>query len=388
MSIQIPPSLGIPVRTPGARPATVRAVLVGTLALTSSYAVYLVYDGADHVSTDDAYLEGRVSAVGARVSGAVKEVLVEDNQEVKEGEVLIRLDPRDFEASLQAAVAAVEVAQGQLEAATAGVPLADGAVQGEVQLARSALRGAAAGELRRARAERLRMRKLVRDHVVAQEDLDNAEAAYRVTRAKVEGMAATLRQSKGRRGEVEVRQAELKTAAGRLAQARALQLEAEQRLDHATIRAPFNGRVTRRNVEVGQTVNVGQPLLAVVGSDELWVVANFKENELTRIRPGQRAVVRVDMVPGLALAARVDSIQAGTGARFAVMPAENASGNFVKVVQRVPVKLVLEPADGPRPFLFPGLSAVPTIDLDAPPVSAPGGTTPPAALSERHATRR
>jgi membrane fusion protein (multidrug efflux system) len=362
-----------------------RTALVAALVLGLSYAVYTAYDNSHTASTDDAYLEGRVSAVGARVSGSVKQVLVEDNQEVKEGEVLIRLDPRDFEIALQDARAAVEVAQADHEAAAAGVPLANGAVQGEVQRARAALRGAAAGELRRARGERLRMRRLVRDHIVAREDLDNAEAAYRVVRAKVEGMSAALRQSRGRRHEVDVREAQTRTAAARLAQAQARLAEAERRLGYATIRAPFAGRVTRKNVEVGQIVNVGQPLLAVVSTDEIWVVANFKESQLTRVKRGLPAVVKVDMYPGLELRARVDSIQAGTGARFSVLPAENASGNFVKVVQRVPVKLVLDP-QSPGPLLFPGLSVVPTIDLDGP-VVVPT-PPPPAALSEGHGTDR
>jgi membrane fusion protein (multidrug efflux system) len=378
MSSNSPPTV------PQSLPVLPRALMAGGLALLASYSIYTVYGGSGRVTTDDAYLEARVSTVGARVSGSVQEVLVADNQEVQEGQVLVRLDPRDYQIGLEQAVAAVEVAQGQLEAAAAGVPLADGSVQGEVQAARSALQGAASGELRRARGERQRMRKLVRDHIVAQEDLDNAEAAYHAARAKVAEMSAALRQKRGRRGEVDVRQAERKTAAGRLAQAQARQREAEQRLEYATIRAPFRGRVTRKNVEVGQIVNVGQPLLAVVGSDEVWVVANFKENQLTRVRPGQLASVKVDMFPGVALPARVDSIQAGTGSRFSVLPAENASGNFVKVVQRVPVKLVLDPQAAARHPLFPGLSVVPTIDLASPPASPAEPRPAPAALSEGH----
>jgi membrane fusion protein (multidrug efflux system) len=233
---------------PRRRLAAPRPLAAGGLALAASYSVYAAYCGHTRVTTDDAYLEAHVSTVGARVGGAVKEVLVADNQTVAEGEALIRLDPRDQEAALEQAAAAVAVAQGELEAVAAALPVADGAIQGEVQVARSAVQETAAGELRRARAERQRMRALVRDRIVAEEDLDNAEAAYQAARARVSGMRAALRQKKGRRGELVVRQAEMRTAAGKLAAAQARRREAEQRLEYTTIRAPFAGRVTRKSV--------------------------------------------------------------------------------------------------------------------------------------------
>jgi membrane fusion protein (multidrug efflux system) len=134
-------------------------------------------------------------------------------------------------------------------------------------------------------------------------------------------------------------------------------------LEYTTITAPVAGRVTRRTVEVGQTVQPGQPLLAVVDVVNVWVIANYKETQLTHVRPGQRAAISVDTHPGLVLRAKVDSIQSGTGSRFSLLPPENASGNFVKVVQRIPVKLVLEPGQNGHALLVPGMSVVPVIEL-------------------------
>ena len=174
---------------------------------------------------------------------------------------------------------------------------------------------------------------------------------------------AGLGDARSRRGEVTVRSAEIASAEAQRAEAQAALREAELNLEYATITAPIAGRVTRRTVEVGQGVQPGQPLLAVVDVGNVWVVANYKETQLTHVRPGQRATISVDTHPGLLLRARVDSIQSGTGSRFTLLPPENASGNFVKVVQRIPVKLVLEPGQNGHALLVPGMSVVPVIEL-------------------------
>ncbi|HEV8472792.1 MAG TPA: HlyD family secretion protein [Methylomirabilota bacterium] len=172
-----------------------------------------------------------------------------------------------------------------------------------------------------------------------------------------------LGDARSRRGEVTVRSAEAASAEAQLAEARATLREAELNLEYTTLTAPVAGRVTRRTVEVGQTVQPGQPLLAVVDVANVWVIANYKETQLAHVRAGQRATISVDTHPGLVLRARVDSIQSGTGSRFTLLPPENASGNFVKVVQRIPVKLVLEPDQQGQALLVPGMSVVPVIQL-------------------------
>jgi len=383
-----------------------------------------------HVSTDDAFVEARVSPVSAKVTGNVMEVLVTDNQEVKAGEPIVRLDPRDYEVKLQQTRAAVLMAQGTEKGATATVPMSDESTGSAVQQGQAALHTAnlsvemaasvleekrgqltakraavntaratvqsAEADFERARLERDRNKQLIDRNLVAQRDFDFADAAFKTTRAtldaartkqeeaqaevqraeaevssqtvalaqsrrRVEESQAFLAQARSQRRQVGIRQAELETASGRLAEAMANLREAELRLEYTTIRAPLHGRVTKKAVEVGQVVQPGQPLLAVVSISDVWVVANYKETELTHVRPGQPVTITVDTYPGLKFRGRVDSIQAGTGSRFSLLPPENASGNFVKIVQRIPVKLVLDPDSDREHLLVPGMSVIPTI---------------------------
>ncbi len=400
------------------------------LLIGLGYGGYLWYYWHFHVSTDDAYVTGHVSPVSARIPGTVIEVLVDDNRDVKAGDVLVRLDPKDYEVALAQARAATEAAKADLDNSLVNVPLADETTQSLVQQAEAALAAAqdasrvashdleerrgqlkakqaaeaaakaavrmAEADLERSRLDRDRMKELVDSKMIAQQDYDHAEAAFRSAQAALEAsrqkaaqageeiaqaeatvrsQTATIAQSvrredeakaalanaRSQRQQVKVRETQAEAARGRLAQAMANLRQAELNLDYATIRAPVGGRVTKKAVEVGQVVQPGQPLLALVDLDNVWVVANYKETELTHVRPGQRATVAVDTYPGTAFKARVDSIQAGSGAVFSLLPPENATGNFVKVVQRVPVKLVFEPGENARHLLVPGMSVIPTI---------------------------
>lgn len=385
-----------------------------------------------HVTTDDAFVEARVAPVSASIRGTVIDIRVDDNQHVAESEVLVRLDPRDWEVRLEQARAAAAVARSQVRAAASGVPLADettrsleaaaaaaaAAARLGIELAdrlveervsairarRAALQAARfevqarQADFERARLDRERVQTLGRRELVARQEVDHAEAAYgtalatldvarqrldmaeaEVARAEAELASQTvvlaqarsrreeaeaaLATARSRRREVAIREAEAGGAEAQLAAALANVREAELGIEYTTIRAPLAGRVTRKTVEVGQVVQPGQPLLAVVSLDDVWIVANYKETQLTHVQRGQPATVRVDTYPGLALRARVDSIQSGTGSRFSLLPPQNASGNFVKVVQRIPVKLVLEPGENGRTLLVPGMSVVPTIQL-------------------------
>ena len=385
-----------------------------------------------HVSTDDAFVEGHVSPVSARVRGTVLEVLVRDNQEVPAGAPLARLDPRDLEVKVHQARAALATAAGRLSMATQGVPMTDETTRSQVVRAEATVAGAALGiesarrtleerrsrllarraavqaaqadvaarhaDFERARLDHRRMRELLDRGLIARQEFDHAEAAFRsgeaaveATRQRVhvahaevaqaeaevaaqevaltqarrqlEATEAGLGEARSRRREVAIRGAEAVSVEAQVAEARADLREAELNLEYATITAPVAGRVTRRTVEAGQTVQPGQPLLAIVDAASVWVIANYKETQLTHVRAGQRAWVSVDTHPDLVFRARVDSIQSGTGSRFSLLPPENASGNFVKVVQRVPVKLVLEPGQNGHALLVPGMSVVPVIEL-------------------------
>ena len=250
----------------------------------------------------------------------------------------------------------------------------------------------------RAGLDRGRMQELLGRELVSRQEFDHADSAFRMAgaaleaaRRRLDGARAEVAQAeaelasqevalaqagrqreaaeaglgdaRSRRGEVTIRSAEAASAQAKMAEARATLQEAELNLEYATILAPVAGRVTRRTVEVGQVVQPGQPLLALVDAGQVWVIANYKETQLTHVRPGQRAAISVDTHPGLVLRGRVDSIQSGTGSRFSLLPPQNASGNFVKVVQRIPVKLVLEPGQNGHALLVPGMSVVPVIEL-------------------------
>ena len=250
----------------------------------------------------------------------------------------------------------------------------------------------------RAGLDRGRMQELLGRELVSHQEFDHADSAFRMAgaaleaaRRRLDGARAEVAQAeaelasqevalaqagrqreaaeaglgdaRSRRGEVTIRSAEAASAQAKMAEARAALQEADLNLEYATILAPVAGRVTRRTVEVGQVVQPGQPLLALVDAGQVWVIANYKETQLTHVRPGQPATISVDTHPGLVLRARVDSIQSGTGSRFSLLPPENASGNFVKVVQRIPVKLVLEPGQQGQTLLVPGMSVVPVIQL-------------------------
>ncbi len=409
-------------------PIAAGLVIVGGLA----YGGYLWHYSRTHVSTDDAYVAAHIAPISARIPGTVIEVPVDDNQDVKAGEVLVHLDPKDYEVALAQARAAADSAKADLENARVNVPLTDETTQSLVRQADAALEAAkdasqvaahdleerqgqlkaqraaeaaaiaavrqAEADLERARLDRERMRELVDAKMIAQQDYDHADAAFKVAQAAldaarqrvnqareqvaqaeaaVRSQSATLAQTRRRqeeaeaalanarsqRQQVKVRQTQVGAAQGRVEQALANLRQAELNLDYCTIRAPVGGRVSKKAVEVGQVVPPGQSLLALVDLDHVWVVANFKETALTHVRPGQRAVVEVDTYPGAAFKARVDSIQAGSGAVFSLLPPENATGNFVKVVQRVPVKLVFDPGENARHLLVPGMSVVPTIEL-------------------------
>jgi membrane fusion protein (multidrug efflux system) len=298
----------------------------------------------------------------------VAKVCVTDNQQVAEGDLLAELDPPDFETRLAAAEAALQAAQATSQArATAVVAATADWEQSKADLL--------AAEARQQRADtRLkRIESLVPEHAASQDSLEEATAAAHVMHAEVTAMrekvsakqsavgqaksAATAAESSVRQAQAEVKQAALNHS-------------------YTKIYAPISGLVTRKSVEIGAFVQVGQPLLALV-DPEVWVVANFKETQLAKMRPGQPVVVTVDTNTELKLAAHVDSIQRGSGARFSLLPPENATGNYVKVVQRVPVKIVFDDLEQVEQYaLGPGMSVVPTVKIDEPGRAAAATQTP------------
>ncbi|SRR5579885_19402 len=303
-----------------------------------------------HVSTDDAYVDGTVALVSSRVSGTVIDVYVEDNWHVKEGQLLLKLDPRDFEvrvaqaqAQLERARQAVDEMYSGVDAATAGVRLAD-------------------SQLSQAKIDYERAKTLKDQGVASLESFDQAQTALKVALANKALAAHQLAQAQAALGH-EVGKDHSRYARPIVLQAEAALEAAKLDLTYTQIYAPFDGIVTHKTVHVGHRVQVGEPLMAVVPVRRLYVTANFKETQLTDVRVGQKADVEADIYPGYVYHGHVDSISMGTGAAFSLLPPENATGNWVKVVQRVPVKIVFDqPVPQDKPLRL-GLSVEVSINI-------------------------
>jgi membrane fusion protein (multidrug efflux system) len=239
-------------------------------------------------STDDAFTEGHVVTVGTKLSNTVQDVLIDDNYEVKKGDLLVQIDPRDYQVQLQEAQANYTKAKSDYDR--------------DVALASSS--------------------------AISKQDLDATLAAFDLTAAQLE--------------------------------------QAKLNLEYTRITAPVDGRITRKDVEPGDYIQTGQTLFSIVPHN-IWVTANFKETQLTHMLPGQPATIRIDAFPGRVFKGHVDSLQSGTGARFSLLPAENATGNYVKVVQRVPVKIVFDEPPDVQAAFAPGLSVVPEVNISVVP---------------------
>lgn len=385
------------VAPPRNRARTVLPLLGGAFAALA-LGVWLAGRGKE--STDDAFVEAHVVNVAARVSGQVKRVAVKDNQEVREGDVLLELDDRDAKVRLAAASADLESARASLAALEAQLALTERGVTATIKQARGgvvqarALTGssraavtqaradvtAAAARQRLAGTELKRAQKLAAEGATSAADLDarqanfdQADALLAQARARlvsalanIDNATGSVETAAGRMvaaqtgpAQVEAARAQVSVGKARVAQAEAAREQAELNLSYTVVRAPRAGVVSRRTVEPGQMVDPSRPLLAVTGIDDVWVVANFKEDQLAHMRPGQAAKVKIDAFSGRTFAAHVDSLAGGTGSRFALLPPDNASGNFTKVVQRVPVLIRI---DGkPDLPLRPGMSALATV---------------------------
>ncbi|MGE5276192.1 MAG: HlyD family secretion protein [Acidobacteriota bacterium] len=281
-----------------------------------------------HVETDDAQVEAHIAPVLPKVSGYVTQVLVQDNQHVEAGQLLVRLDDRDYRSRIDTARAALENAKAAVAVARANVEVA------RTQTARTA-------------ADRARYARLREKEEVSQQQYDAARTAAE---------AATAQQEAARRA-VEAAQAQVAQKKGDLEYA-------ELQLGYTSVPAPATGVVSKKSVEVGQFVQAGQPLLAIVSGGETWVVANFKETQLKKMRVGQPVEIDVDAYPKAAFHGKVESIAAATGAKFALLPPDNATGNFTKVVQRVPVKIVFtDPPRADKP-LRAGMSVTAIVAVD------------------------
>jgi membrane fusion protein (multidrug efflux system) len=320
---------------PDSRPRRSRAKRVVTFGLLAAALIAGAIFGArtvrfynHHAETDDAQIEAHIDPVLPRISGYVTEVGIHDNEPVRAGQVLLRIDTRDLQAKADTALGAVRNAQAQVSVARANV-------------------SAARTGWNKAEQDLVRYRALRQKEEISQQQFDAAKAAADATRAQNE---AALQQVQAATGQVAQKQADLDWA--------------RLQLSYTTVTAPASGVVSKKDVEVGQLVQAGQPLMAIVEDSEIWVVANFKETQLRKMRVGQRVDFTVDAYPKKAFHGRVESFSAATGAKFSLLPPDNATGNFTKVVQRIPVKIVpTDPPDSQYP-LRAGMSVNAIADLD------------------------
>jgi membrane fusion protein (multidrug efflux system) len=368
-------------------------------------------------STDDAQVDAHVTQLAARVSGTVTKVAVDDNQLVEAGTLLVQLDPSDYQVAIDKARAELADAEASALAAQSNVPIASTTSTSNVTTARGGISQAQSSvlasekEIEAARARLVstqarlreaeanaaksardveRLRGLLAKDEVSQQMFDATQATAEAQKAGVDSARSQVAEAEAgirvaesklaqaRAGEdrahadmqtaetgpsqVTATKARASAAEAKAQQMRAALAQAELNLQYATVKAPARGIVSKKGINPGQVVQAGQPLFAIVQVDDVWVTANFKETQLKDMRPGQRAEIDVDAY-GRKYKGKVDSIAGATGARFSLLPPENATGNFVKVVQRVPVKIVLDPGQDPEHLLRPGMSVTPTVFL-------------------------
>jgi len=391
-------------------------VLAAVVLIAAGAAGGWFWMGRGRVSTDDAQVDAHVTPIAARVGGTVGEVAVADNQPVKAGDVLVRIDLRDYEVALTRAraeladveaaahaasvaipitatttasnVAAAQSVVGQSEASVTEAEQGVAAARARVATAQARVREQEAGAARMARDVE-RLKGLLAKDEIAQQQFDAAVAAAEASKAATDSARAQVREAelaitaaesrvasariRGQQSGAELRAAETApqqvqatraralAAAAQVEQKRALVRQAELNLEYAVVKAPIGGIVSRRAVEPGQVIQPGQPLMTIIPLNDVWITANFKETQLSDMRVGQRVTIEVDAYGGREFSGHVESIAAATGSRFSLLPPENATGNFVKVVQRVPVKIVLDAGQNDTQLLRAGMSVTPTV---------------------------
>ena len=340
--------------TPSARGRVVLVLVVLAAALAVGWVMKQWLYGRTHESTDNAQVDGHLVPVLAKVSGYVTAVNVAENDRVRSNATLVRIDEREYGVKLAQADADLAAAR-----ASAGGQGVEGQAQAMVQNAtgqRAALDAnitAARAIATKAEADLSRMRELVGKQIVSRQQLDAAQAAADAARAQ---LAASQRSAGAAGAGIVNAQAGVRLAQARLAGAQASRDNAELQLSYTHITSPFSGFISRKQVEVGQLVQAGQPLLTIVSDTGVWVTANFKETQLTDLKVGQPVELDIDAYAGCQARGIVESVSAATGAKFALLPPDNATGNFTKVVQRVPARIRITEGCGPEHPLRPGMS--------------------------------
>jgi membrane fusion protein (multidrug efflux system) len=364
------------------------------------------------VSTDDAYVMAHTASISSRIDGNVSDVFVDNDEHVDKGQVLVRLDPRDYQVAVDKAQAVLAKMEADVKSQGMTVDLIESDTQGQVQIARATLREAENEEqaktqdMNRLEKKRLaaqadstyakrefdRFEALYRQGSTSKEQRDNASTLFKKAEANLKGvedeiaasrdaLAASRQNTERATANLEIALSDRKKVAVALQNLNSLRAqkddaqadleEARLQLSYCTIKAPISGHIAQRNVQIGDRIKTGQPIMAIVPLRAVYVEANFKETQLGEVRPGQPASIEADIYPGYVYHGRVLGIGAGTGAAFSLLPPQNATGNWIKVVQRVPVKIELDQPLPPEYPLRVGLSLTVTIDLRKPGTGSP-----------------
>ena len=333
-------------------------ILAGVVLLLLVGGALYAFSVRNLESTDDAYTEGNAVTMAPKISGYIVELDIDDNSYVKAGDILLKIDPRDYINARDQAQANLDLATAQLRNAQLNYDIAR--VQIPARLVQAQAQKVQA-EAQRQQAEREYKRQhSVDTRATTQENIDTANEQQQAAASQVAYNQAQVDVAKLIPQNLKAAKAQVDQLTAQVAQAQAQLNQAQLNLSYTEVHAPQSGKVTRRNVQLGTYLQAGQSMFELVTNDE-WVVANFKETQLDRMRVCQRVTISVDAHPDIKLAGHIDTIQDGSGSRFSSFPAENATGNFVKIVQRVPVKIVLDKNDNlPIPI---GLSVEPTIQL-------------------------
>ncbi len=422
MEPEVKESTAVPHRPSDARTAQPKKTML-ILAASAALALLLVFGirylvwSSHHEETDDAYLAGHLHPISARITDTVQQVLIDDNQHVVEGQTLVILDPNDYKVRLDEAQAALDAARRQADTAEAAIRSTSqsaaaqttqalgtiGEAKASIQASKAAVTAAEAGVPRaqaqlqeanatlvREEADLHRYEDLFQKQQISKQTVDHQRASYQVAVARQAAAQEQVRQAQAQldaaqqgvvrtealltnsqgglqsaqatKLETRVREGQFEIAQAAVAQATAALEDAKLQLSYTIIKAPVSGRIGRKSVEAGQRVQIGQPLMAVV-EDQPWVVANFKETQLQKMRAGQHVELEIDTFPNHKFHGHVDSLAPGSGNEFALLPPDNATGNFTKIVQRIPVKIVLDQDSmhGYENLLAPGMSAVVTV---------------------------
>ncbi|MDW8848026.1 HlyD family secretion protein [Erwinia sp. MMLR14_017] len=345
-------------KRPGKKPLIILAVVV---VIAIIVALWFWFTTRNIETTDDAFTESDAVTIAPKASGYVTELRVKDNQRVKKGDLLVVIDPRDNAAQRDQAQAQLGLAVAQLHQAQASLALSR--VQYPAQKDQALAQQAKAEANYLNAQEDYKRQRGVDPRATSQRNIDAANSQLRSARAELESAKAQVEVASQIQLQIRQQETNVEARQQQVAQAQAQLNTANLNLSYTQVRAPYDGFVTKRNVQVGTLVQAGSSLFSLVSPD-VWITANFKESQLERMNPGDKVEITVDAWPDMKLEGHVDSIQMGSGSRFSAFPSENATGNYVKIVQRVPVKIVVDKGLDPNKPLPLGLSVEPKVTVE------------------------